>query len=199
MNRFLDVIFPFGYLSSGLPVFKQRFSIFKAYLRTMSGCEINYIDAWWCRQKVSRKHWVRKPSSHGWPTRKKSLFCRILHFIADSRVQRLPFIWIEFTLVVTVKPFLMIAGTSDMERFHFIQATKMTSWQCDLYNQKHLRMCREIITALPARQSVQQVMLASTVYGPHCHNPLMLTMKPRFLHQVQPFPDPHHALNFRNE
>jgi len=149
MNRFWDVKFPFGYLSSGLPVFELRFSILWAYLRTMSGCEIHYIDAWWWRQKVSRKHWVRKSSWHGWPTRKKSLFCRILRFIANSCVQRLPFIWVEFTLAVTVKPFLMIAGTSDMDRFPFIQVPKMTSWRCDLYNQKHLRTCREIITALP--------------------------------------------------
>jgi len=137
----------------------------------MCGCEIHYIDAWWCRQKVSRKNWVRKLSSHGWPTRKKSLFCRILRSIADSCVQRLPFIWAEFTLAVTVKPFLKIAGTSDMDRFPFIQVSKMTSWQCDLYNQKHLR---EIITALPVRQSVQQVMLTSTVYGPTLSYPFNL-------------------------
>jgi hypothetical protein len=60
----------------------------------------------------------------------------------------------------------MSARTSDVDRFPFIRFPKMMIWQCDLYKQKYLRMCREIITALPARQSVQQIMLSSIVYGP---------------------------------
>ena len=75
----------------------------------------------------------------------------------------------------------MIARTSDMDRFPFIRVPKRTSWQCDLYNQKYLRMSREVITALPVRQSVQQVMLASIVYGPTLlfpFNPLNAELNP---------------------
>lgn len=95
-----------------------------------------------------------------------NFFRDILRFIANSCVQLLPFILGGFTLAVTVKPFLIIAGTSDMDRFPFIQVPKMTDWPCDLCIQKHLLMCRDIITALPAHQHVQQFMLARTVYGP---------------------------------